>query len=289
VARGFSQKEGVDYEETFSLVTKYTSIRTIISLALVMGWKLHHMDVNTVFLNGVIEEEVYIEKPQGFVIHGKESHVCILKKALYGLKQEPRAWYSQIDGYLMSFKFTKSDVDPNLYYKVVYGDPLILVLYVDNMFLTGAEWLIIRCKRELALELEMKDLGLMHYFLGLEVWHRPSNIFPRQGKYTIDILYIFGMMDYKSMATPMETNLKKLSDSTSDSDLADPTMYRKLIGSLMYVINSMPDIFFVVNTLIHFMVEPRHYHWVAVNHVLRYLLGIVGYGLRYVSGGEVKL
>jgi hypothetical protein len=183
------------------------------------------MDVKTAFLNGVIEEEVYIEKPQGFVIHGKESHVCRLKKALYGLKQAPRAWYSRIDGYLMSLGFTKSDADPNLYYKVVDGDPLILVLYVDDLFLTGAERLIVRCKRELASEFEMKDLGLMHYFLGLEVWQRPGEIFLGQGKYTVEILHRFGMMDCKSMATPMETNLKKLSDSTSDSDLVDPTMY----------------------------------------------------------------
>jgi hypothetical protein len=89
------------------------------------------------FLNGVIEEEVYIEKPQGFLIHGKESHVFILKKALYGLKQAPRAWYSRIDGYLMSLGFTKSDADPNLYYKVVDGDMLILVLYVDDCSLRG--------------------------------------------------------------------------------------------------------------------------------------------------------
>ena len=125
-------------------------IRTIISLASIMGWKLHQMDVKTMVLNGVIEEEVYIEKPQGFVIHGKESHVCRLKKALYGLKHSPRAWYSQIDGYLMRLGFTKTDEDPNLYYKFFDGDRLILVLYVDDMFLIGGKWLIIRCKSELA-------------------------------------------------------------------------------------------------------------------------------------------
>jgi hypothetical protein len=102
----------------FAPVAKYTSIRSIIVIASAMGWKLHQMDVKTAFLNGVIEEEVYIEQPQGFVIHGKESHVCRLKKALYGLKQAPRAWYARIDGYLMSLGFTKSDADPNLYYKV---------------------------------------------------------------------------------------------------------------------------------------------------------------------------
>jgi len=95
------------------------------------------VDVKTTFLNGVIEEEVYIEQPQGFVIYGRESHVCKLKKALYGLKQAPRAWYAKIDSYLMSLGFTKSDADPNLYYKVEDGFPVILVLYVDDLFLTG--------------------------------------------------------------------------------------------------------------------------------------------------------
>jgi hypothetical protein len=149
VARGFSQKEGEDYDETFSPVEKYNSIRSIISITSVMGWKLHQMDVKTTFLNGVIEEEMYIEKPQGFVIHGKESHVYILKKYLYRLKQAPRARYSRIDSYLIILGFTKSDANPNLYYKVEDGFPLILVLYVDDLFLTGDENLIDGCKRDL--------------------------------------------------------------------------------------------------------------------------------------------
>ena len=114
VARGLSKVEGIDYEETFALVARYTSIRTIIALAASMGWTLYQMDVKTAFLNGEIEEEIYIEQPDGFVIHEKESHVCRLKKALYGLKHAPRAWYEKIDGYLMSLGFNKSVVDPNL-------------------------------------------------------------------------------------------------------------------------------------------------------------------------------
>jgi hypothetical protein len=113
VARGFSQKEGIDYEETFSPVSRYTSIRTIISLATKMKWKLHQMDVKTTLLNGVIEEEVYIEQPQGFEVEDRKTHVCILKKALYGLKQAPRAWYGRIDSFLTSLGFTKSKVDSN--------------------------------------------------------------------------------------------------------------------------------------------------------------------------------
>jgi len=120
------------------------------------------MDVKTTFLNGIIEEEVYIEKPCGFEVYGSDSHVCRLKKALYGLKQAPRAWYSMIDTYLKHMGFEKSEADPNLYYIVVGEDPLILVLYVDDLFITEAERLIVGCKKSLSSEFEMKDIGLMH-------------------------------------------------------------------------------------------------------------------------------
>ena len=128
------------------------------------------MEVKTTFLNGEIEEEVYVEQPKGFEVHGKETPVCRLKKALYGLKHAPRAWYGRIDGFLVRLGFTKSDVDSNLYYKVVEGDTLILVLYVDDLFLIGPDRLVTWCKKQLSLEFEMKDLGLMHFFLGLEIW-----------------------------------------------------------------------------------------------------------------------
>jgi hypothetical protein len=137
VSRGFSQVEGIYYEEKFTLVSRYTSIRMIISLIASMGWRLHQMDVKTTFLNGEIKEEVYIEQPYGFVIHEKESHVYRLKKAMYGLKQAPRSWYVRIDGHMMSLGLKKSVVDSNLYYMTVNGESLIFVLYVDDLFLIG--------------------------------------------------------------------------------------------------------------------------------------------------------
>jgi hypothetical protein len=124
VARGFSQVEGVDYDETFALVARYTSIRSIIALAASMGWKLHQMDVNTTFLNGEIEE-VYIERLEGFVVHNERSHVCRLKKAIYGLKQAPHAWYEKMGGFMMSLGFNKSAADPNLYYHIDGNECLI--------------------------------------------------------------------------------------------------------------------------------------------------------------------
>ena len=147
VARGFSQKEGIDYEETFAPVAIYTSIRNILSLTTKMKWKLHQEDVKTTFLNGVIEEEVYIEQSPGFETHDKGKHVCRLNKALYGLKQEPKAWYGRIDGFLMNFGFTKSKVDSNLYYEVEDDRIMILVLYVDDLFLKEKEMLIGECKK----------------------------------------------------------------------------------------------------------------------------------------------
>jgi hypothetical protein len=136
VAKGFSQKEGEDYAETFSLVARYTSIRAIISLAASMGWNLHQMDVKTTFLNGAIEEEVYIEKPQGFEVHSRDTHICRLKKSLYGIKQASRAWYARMDNYLTRLGFSKSHADPKLYYKVVNNALVILLLYVDDLFIT---------------------------------------------------------------------------------------------------------------------------------------------------------
>jgi hypothetical protein len=170
VARGFSQIRGIDYDESFAPVTRYSSIRSILALSTQMGSRIHGMDVKTAFLNGIIEEEVYIEQPKGFETFDRESHVCILKRSLYGLKQAPCAWYTRIDSYFTGLGFTKSEADENLYQIVVEGKILVIVLYVDDLILTGDEQLIHLCKEDLAKEFEMKNLGLLHYFLGFEIW-----------------------------------------------------------------------------------------------------------------------
>jgi hypothetical protein len=128
-------------------------------------------------LNGNIEHDIFVEQPDGFVLHNKGTHVCKLRKALYGIKQAPRFWYDKIDGFLKILGFQKSDVDTNLYFNVRGNQPAILIMYVDDLFLTGDEGIIAWCQRELTLEFEMKDLGLMHYLLGLEVWKRHGEIF----------------------------------------------------------------------------------------------------------------
>ena len=137
VARGLSQKEGIDYEENFAPVARYTSIKTIMPLASMMKWYLHQMDVKITVLNGMIEEEAYIECTQGFEVEDKVTHVCKLKKDLYGPRKDPRAWYGRIDSFLTILGFTKSISNPNLYFKVMDDEPVILLLYVDDLFLTG--------------------------------------------------------------------------------------------------------------------------------------------------------
>jgi len=171
-----------------------------------MGWKIHQMDVKKTFLNGMIVEEVHIEKPEGFQTFDHKSHVCRLKRVLYELKQAPYACYTRIDSCFTGFFFTKSEADVNLYHIVVEGKLLFIVLYVDNLILTGDDQLIKSCKEDLEREFEMKYMGLMHYFLGMEEWQGDGELFVSQGKYANKILSRFHMESNKPMETPLAGN-----------------------------------------------------------------------------------
>lgn len=203
--------------------TRYTTIIYLVSFAAKIGCNIHQMDVKTTFLNGTIDEEVYIGKPKGFEVNNKDSHACRLKKALYGLKQAPRVWYMRMDAYLLRIGFMKSIVDPNIKIKVVNNELIIILLYVDDIFITSVEHRIQECKKMLAVEFEMKDLGMMHYYLGLEVWQTRLEIFG-ENKAHQKMLEKFGIMDSKPMTTPMINNLKKLQGSSLS--LMDPTSCR---------------------------------------------------------------
>eukprot|EP00253_Pinus_taeda_P013345 PITA_13345 len=219
------------------------------------------MDVKTAFLNGTINEKVYIEQPLGFEVKDRKAYVCRLKKSLYGLKQAPKAWYVRMDAYLHRIGFTKSSVDSNLYIKVVNNEPVIILLYVDDLLLTCVEGRIEECKKQLVAKFDMKDLALMHYYLGLEVWQGPNEIYLGHGKYVIEILKKFDMMDCKPMTATIITNLKRL--RSSESSLVDPSS--------------------------EFQVEPKHDHWIATKHILRYLRGTINYCLKYDKRNDVQL
>ena len=166
--------------------------------------------------------------------------MCKLKRALYGLKQALHAWYTQMDNYFTRLGFSKSEADPNLYQIVVEEKLLIIVLYVDDLILTGDELLILSCKEDLAREFEMKYLSLLHYFLELEIWQRSDGLFVSQGKYAREILEKFNIHGYKPVVTPLPGGWRK-KDATS-AEVVDATVDRQLVGSLMYLVNIRPDI-----------------------------------------------
>jgi len=147
------------------------------SLALVFSWSLSQTDVKIVSLNGLIEEEVYIDHCRAFEVHGQDTHVCRSKKTLYGLKQAPHAWYSRIDEYLLNLGFTNNAANPNLYYLFDQSDLLVLVLYADLILTSSSEKIIAWCKKKLASGFDMKEICHVHYFLGLEVWQSTSEVF----------------------------------------------------------------------------------------------------------------
>jgi len=203
---------------------------------------------------------------------------------LYGLKQAPCAWYIKIDNYFTKLDFTKREADANLYHIMVESKLLIIVLYVDHLILTGDEKLVKSCKEDLAREFEMKALRLMHYFLGMEVWQVDEELFVSQGKYANEILKKFHMERKKPMETPLAGNWRK-EDATS-GEVVEATIYKQRVGSLIYLMNTQPNIFFAVSQA---MVKPTKHYWKATKCVLRYLRGTTQFGLWYKRTEGVKL
>lgn len=289
VARGYMQREGVDFEETFSPVARFDTIRATLSIAAYLNWKVFQFDVKSAFLNGILEEEVYVQQPKGYEISGEEKKVYRLKKALYGLKQAPRAWYGRIDSHFCRNGFQKSASEPTLYVKrKADNEVLIICLYVDDLIYTGNSIeLSTEFKKIMVTEFDMTDLGLMSYFLGLEVSQGKAGIFFSQQKYVNDLLTKFNMKDCNSVTTPMITNHKYCLDDGEEK--VDSQLYRSLVGSLLYLTNSRPDILQATSLLSRFMQSPSKVHFGAAKRVLRYLKGTSSYGLFYSSSDNFKL
>ncbi len=288
VAKGYSQQPGIDFNETYAPVVRMETIRLVLALAAQFKLTVYQLDVKSAFLNGELEEEVYVEQPQGYVIKGKEDKVYRLRKALYGLKQAPRAWNSKIDSYLLQNGFTKSPNEPSLYIKTQGSDFLILCLYVDDLIYTGTKpRMIEEFKKSMMSEYEMTDLGAMKYFLGMQVKQSPGKIFLSQEKYAEDMLKKFNMSDCKPMATPMATN-EKLSKNEG-IEKVDASFYRSLVGSLIYLTNTRPDIVHAVSIISMFMSEPSKAHLAAAKRILRYIKGTKSHGIMYESEIDYKL
>ena len=289
VVKGYAQQPGVDYGETFAPVAQHDTIRLIIALAAHLGWKIFHLDVKSAFLNGDLEEEIYVNQPEGFIEEGKEDKVYLLKKALYGLKQAPRAWYNKGDSYLTRQGFRRSVNEATLYVKVGENSKqVILSLYVDDMLVTGNDpQMLQNFKIEMEKMFEMSDLGYMHYFLGMEIHQEHNGIFLSQRKYAQDILKKFKMDTCKAVSTPFTLNLKLLKN---DGDrLSTPTSFRSLVGSLLYLTASRPDLMFPASMLSRYMTSPSEVHFGVAKRVLRYLKGTLDFGIWFESTGYLKL
>lgn len=240
VAKGYAQKEGIDYLETFSPVARFETIRAVIAVAAQMRWPIYQFDVKTAFLNGELKEDVYVTQPEGFVISGQDEKVYKLRKALYGLKQAPRAWYSKLDAYFCQNKFEKSPNEPTLYLKRQgINETLIVCVYVDDIIYTGSSCsLVEEFKQSMMQNFEMSDLGLLHYFLGLEIKQSADGIFISQVNYAANLLKRFHMQNCKVSSTPLNVNEKlQVQDGSGNADI---TIFRSLVGGLIYLTHTRP-------------------------------------------------
>ena len=285
VAQGFSQKYRTDYDETFCPVVRLESLRTMISLAVQHGLKLHQVDVTTAFLNGKLEEEVYMRQPEGFVAKGQERLVCKLKKSIYGLKQSPRCWNAVLDDQLKDMGFVQSASDPCVY-KDSGGEMFLIGVYVDDIILAGKnDKKINEVKRALGAKFNIKDMGKLHYFLGMNILQdeKTGNVWIGQPAYVESILKKFGMDNSKPVSTPIDPSTK-LTKATDDEQSIDQLLYQSAIGSLLYLSGgTRPDITFAVSNLAKFSAKPSKHHWTALKRVMRYLKGTINFGILYMK------
>ena len=244
VAQGYSQRYGQDYDETFSPVVRFESLRTVVALAVQNGLQMHQMDVTTAFLNGELHEEVYMKQPEGFAVRGKEGLVCRLRKSIYGLKQSPRCWNSALDIHLKKMGFVQTAGDPCLY-MVTEGEMFLIAVYVDDILLAGkSDERMTAVKQALSQQFTVKDMGELHYFLGLKVIqnHETGSVWIGQQSYTENILKRFGMEDSKTIRTPVDTSTKLVKAGDTDT-CVDQQLYQSAVGSLLYLsIATRPDI-----------------------------------------------
>lgn len=281
VVKGYVQQPGIDYTETFAPVARMDTIRILLALAAQMKWEIWHVDVKSAFLNGNLVEEIYVAQPEGFVVKGDEDKVYKLHKALYGLKQAPRAWYSRIDNYFCSQGFRRSDNDATLYVKkLLDGGSLIISLYVDDLLVTSNnQQEVQQLMEEMQNQFKMSNLGKMNYFLGLEVHQTKDGIFMNQEKYAHEVLKKYKMESCKFVPTPLVQNLKLSKEDGAGK--VNVSLYRSLVGSLLYLTSSRPDLMYAASLLSRFMQSPSEIHFAATKRVLRYLKGTTQFGIWY--------
>ena len=297
VAKGFTQREGVDYEATFSPVSSKDSFRVIMALVAHFDMELHQMDVKTAFLNGDLNEEVYMMQPEGFVANDSGKLVCRLKKSIYGLKQASRQWYLKFHSVVASYGFVENKVDQCIYCKVSGRKFIFLILYVDDILLASSDLgLLHETKRMLSNNFDMKDLGEASFVLGIEI-HRNRScrlLGLSQRAYVDRVLERFNMQLCKPGIAPVCKGDKLSLSQCPHSDIEKAQMknvpYASALGSIMYAqVCTRPDIAFATGLLGRYQSNPGHDHWVASKKVMRYLKRTKDYMLIYKHVQDLQL
>ena len=251
VAKGYAQQYGIDYNEVFAPVARWDTVRSILSVAACKNWNVYQLDVKSAFIHGELIETVYIEQPAEYQREGDDK-VFKLKKALYGLKQAPRAWYSKIEAYICQENFDKCPHEHTLFVKHIEGKALIVSLYVDDLIYTGnCEELFEEFKSSMKKNFDMTDMGKMRYFLEVEVTQNEKGIFIHQQKYAREILSKFGMEDCNFVCNPIVPGNKLMKNE--GGKYVDATNFKQIIGSLMYLLATRPDLGYSVCLIARFM------------------------------------
>ncbi|KAH9801414.1 hypothetical protein KPL71_001018 [Citrus sinensis] len=287
VAQGYNQEEGIDFDETFAPVARLESIRMLLAFACHKDFILFQMDVKSAFLNGYIIEEVYVKQPPGFENEKFPNHVYKLSKALYGLKQAPRAWYDRLKNFLLDNGFSMGRADTTLFIKNKNQDILVQIYVDDIIFGSTNESLCKEFSSCMSKEFEMSMMGELKYFLGLQIKQNNEGIFINQAKYVKDLLKRFGIDESNSKNTPMSTTIKL--DKDEKGKEVDIKKYRGMIGSLLYLTASRPDIMFSVCLCPRFQSCPKESHLLAVKRIFRYLSGTIDIGRWYPRGTHIDL
>jgi len=290
VAKGFKQRYGIDYEDTFSPVIKHSTIRIILSLAIFRGWSLRQLDVQNAFLHGYLDEDVYMQQPPGYEDPAKPNYVCKLDRALYGLKQAPRAWHARLSNKLISLGFKVSKADTSLFFLNKDNLTMFVLVYVDDIIVVSStEKATDTLLKELQNEFALKDLGDLHYFLGIEVSKVSNGILLTQDKYASDLLKRVGMSDCKAVAAPLSTSEKLSLHEGSLLGPKDATHYRSVVGALQYLTLTRPDISYSVNKVCQFLHAPTTVHWAAVKRILRYIKQCTSLGIKLLKSSSTLI
>lgn len=295
VAKGYAQIEGVDFQEIFSPVAKHVSIRFLLSMVVHFDMELQQMDVKTAFLHGYLDEDIYMEQPEGYEDKDYPEKVCLLKRSLYGLRQSPRQWNTRFDEFIVSQGFVRSEYDICVYYKEYEEDSYVyLLLYVDDILLASKSKVqVAELKKILSSEFEMKDLGDAKKILGMEITRdrERGTLTVSQEDYAWKVLGNFSMEKSKSVSTPLGAHFRL--SSATEKELKDQEFhmrdvpYQSAVGSLMYsMVGTRPDLAYAIGMVCRFMSSPIKIHWQAVKWILRYLRGSTKVKLAYTNEGK---